>query len=356
MRPLLILMLSTVLANARDYRGTQFVGFERFDSFQREWKEGAMVLVSSRIESEIYWDELIASWNFRAEPTAAIEVEAKALYSNRETKWFHLGKWSLDPVNFPRESVRSQKDADGDVDTDTLKLKTPTTALQLRLTLRGASGVEALKFLGLSFRDSRAAAAPLESDKSAWGKSLFVPERSQTVYPEGINEWCSPTSTSMILALWAARFSRPELDYEVPAVARKVHDPNWPGTGNWPFNTAFAGSHAGIRAYVTRFSDVTELEDWIKVGVPVAISVKNGWLKGRAESGNGHLVVCLGFDEHGDVIFNDPGRSQVRQTYARANVIKAWAASGNTVYLIYPEKHAVPKDRFGHWYLESTTQ
>jgi len=225
----------------------------------------------------------------------------------------------------------------------------------LRLTLRNVSDVGALKFLGLCFRDSRAAAVPLESTKRAWGKSLLVPERSQTVYPEGINEWCSPTSTSMILALWAAKFSRPELDYNVPEVARKVNDPNWPGTGNWPFNTAFAGSHAGIRAYVTRFSDVTELEDWINAGVAVAISVRNGWLKGRPESGNGHLVVCIGFDERGDVIFNDPGRSEVRQTYKRENVIKAWAAAGNTVYLIYPEKHVVPKDRFGHWYLEATS-
>lgn len=159
----------------------------------------------------------------------------------------------------------------------------------------------------------------------------------------------------MILAKWAAKLSRPELDYEVPVAAQKVNDPNWPGTGNWPFNTAFAGSHAGIRAYVTRFSDITEVEKWVTVGVPVALSVRNGWLKGRSESGNGHLVVCIGFDERGDVIFNDPGRSEVRQTYKRDNVIKAWAASGNTVYLIYPEKHLVPNDRFGHWYLESTS-
>ena len=134
-----ILMLSALLAHARDYRGTHFVGFERFNSFQRELKEGAIVLTSSRIESEIHWDELISSWNFHAKPSAAIEVEARALYSNRETKWYHLGKWSLDPGNFPRESIRSQKDDDGNVETDVLKLKKPTTALQLRLTLRDVS-------------------------------------------------------------------------------------------------------------------------------------------------------------------------------------------------------------------------
>jgi hypothetical protein len=344
-----ILFLSAVLGRAQDHRGTEFIGWEAFYMFQRELKEGSIVLTSPRIESAIYWDELIPSWNFRAEPAAGIEVEARALYPNRDTKWYHLGKWSAEPGKFPRESVRAQKDEDGDVETDTLKLKKRAAAVQLRVTLRGVDRIDELKFLGLSFRDSRVMPAPLESNKSAWGKTLMVPERSQTAYPAGINEWCSPTSISMILALWAARLSRPDLEYSVPEVARKVNDPNWPGTGNWAFNMAFAGAHPGIRAYVTRFSDVTELEDWVKAGVPVAISVRNGWLNGREEPGNGHLVVCIGFDQHGDVIFNDPGRGEVRQTYKREHVMKAWGASGNTVYLIYPEKHPGPSDRFGHW-------
>ena len=154
----------------------------------------------------------------------------------------------------------------------------------------------------------------------------------------------------MLMSFWATNLSRPKLDYDVPEVARGVNDPGWNGTGNWPFNTAFAGSHTGIRAYVTRFSDVSELEDWIAAGIPVAISVSNGYLKGLPEPANGHLVVCIGFDENGNIIVNDPGRSAVRQTYLRENLVKAWAESKNTVYIVHPENRLLPKDRFDHWF------
>ena len=83
--------------------------------------------------------------------------------------------------------------------------------------------------------------------------------------------------------------------------------------------------------------------------IPVAVSISYGYLKGRNEKANGHLVVCIGFDEKGNIVVNDPGRSQVRQVYLRENLIKAWAESENTVYIVHPEGAKVPKDRFGHW-------
>ena len=348
---LLLLNLICLFANAKDYRGSQFIGFERFESFHRTLNDGALVLVSPKIETAIAWDELIVSWNFRGAPENGLEVEAKALYPERETKWYHLGKWSFDPATLPRESVRNQKDADGTVHTDTLKLKEKAKAAQVQITIRGTNAISALKFLGLSFCDAAAQPEPLEPARKTWETALQVPERSQADYPEGISEWCSPTSVSMMLSYWAAKLNKPELNYDVPEVARKVNDPNWPGTGNWPFNMAFAGRHDGIRAYVTRFTDISELEAWVNAGVPVAISVKYGWLKGREDSGNGHLVVCIGFDKDGNVIFNDPGRSQVRQTYSRANVLKAWTASENTVYLIHPENFKAPPNHSSHWYI-----
>jgi len=115
---------------------------------------------------------------------------------------------------------------------------------------------------------------------------------------------------------------------------------------------AYAGSFSGMRAYVSRFSDVSELEDWIASGIPVAVSVANTVLKGvpPREGPDGHLVVCVGFTEKGDVIVNDPGtRQQIRRVYPRENLVKAWARSQNTVYLIYPQGANIPDDRFGHW-------
>ncbi len=343
-------LLGSVLVEAKDFRGAQFIGFSNFDGFQRRMEGGDLVLVSPRIEADINWDEMVASWNFGGRTEAGLTVEAKVIYPERETRWYHLGNWALNPGKNSRASVKAQTDTDGRVDTDTLKLREPARALRMRITLRGTTNGSALKFLGLSLCDSRANRELLEPNRKAWGRTLTVKERSQVNYPDGINEWCSPTSTSMLLSYWAAALNRKELDYDVPEVARGVNDPNWPGTGNWPFNTAFAGAHEGMRAYVARFSDVSELEDWIEAGVPVAVSVAYGYLKGKAEKANGHLVVCIGFDENGNIVANDPGRSQVRQVYPRENLVKAWAESENTVYLIYPEHWKVPQDRFGHWH------
>lgn len=334
-----------------DYRGRQFIGFERFDEFSKSETEQRIVLVSDPIKAAFRWDELVASWNFRAAPSNTITVEAKAIYQDRETKWYTLAKWSLAPQDqSARASVKGQKDENGRVDTDILKLKEAASDVQLRITIDKAAGLDALKFLGLSFCDSAFEAEALPGKKSAWGKTLQVKERSQASYPEGINEWCSPTSISMLMSFWANKLERRELDYDVPEVARGVNDPNWPGTGNWPFNTAFVGAHNGMRAYVTRLSDVSELEDWVEAGIPVAVSVAYGYLKGKPERANGHLVVCIGFDESGNIVVNDPGRSQVRQVYARENLVKAWAESENTVYIVHPENWKVPEDRFGHWH------
>jgi uncharacterized protein YvpB len=350
MRAWIILMIFVglaggVSASEKDFRGVQFIGFTEFSGFERELSEGKWTLISPKIETQIEWEELIVSWNFDAATNASVVIEAQATYPERPTGWYCLGKWGAEA----RESVRGQDDKDGRVDTDTLKLKKRAKGVWVRLTLRGEKDISGLKFVGLSFCDRAAERVALEPNRKVWGKSLVVKERSQVGYPEGISEWCSPTSTSMLLSYWAKKVNRPELDHDVPEVARAVNDPNWPGTGNWPFNMAFAGAHEGMRAYVARFSDVSELEDWIEAGVPVAVSVAYGFLKGQEERAKGHLVVCIGFDESGNVIVNDPGRSTVRQVYARDNLIKAWAESENTVYLVYPEKWKVPVDRFGHW-------
>jgi hypothetical protein len=141
-------------------------------------------------------------------------------------------------------------------------------------------------------------------------------------------------------------------------VARAVHDPEWPGTGNWAFNTAFAGGFPGLRAYVTRLSDVSELEDWVLAGVPLAVSVSYNLLRGEPrEREDGHLVVVRGFTAAGDVVVNDPGTSrEIRRVFARPNLARAWAASGHTVYVVHPVDQALPADRFGHWWSAGTTR
>ena len=105
-----------------------------------------------------------------------------------------------------------------------------------------------------------------------------------------------------------------------------------------------------MRAYTTRLSDLSELEDFIARGIPVGLSVCYNRLRGKSREPSGHIIVCVGFAKNGDVIVNDPGTSQnVRKVFPRANLMDAWAYSKNAVYLVYPVTTPLPKDRFGHW-------
>lgn len=335
-----------------DARGIQFIPFHSLARFQPAPESAAArtMLLSRPITARIPWDEMIVSWNAEAPPGAFLEVEARAIYPDRVTKFYSLGRWSADPKRHPRESVPGQKDADGDVDTDTLMLRQPAERFQLRLTLGGDGRARPkIKFLGVCLTDTRARPAPRPPMRAAWGKTIPVPERSQMLYENG-EVLCSPTTLSMLLAWWSQRLGRPEWNRDVPEVAAGVFDPKWGGTGNWVFNTAYAGAFKGLRAYTARFSDVAELEAWIARGIPVGLSLCYNRLRGRTGETSGHLVVCVGFTENGDVVVNDPGtRRNVRKTFPRANLVNAWAYKHNTVYLVYPVGARLPVDRFGHW-------
>lgn len=349
----LALVGGSALAASPDARGGQFLGFTRFSAFQAApgALPGETVLTSPQIEARLPVNELIASWNAEMPDSAFLKMEARALYPARATKYYTMALYSGNPARHPRQSVRGQKDADGDVATDTLILKEPCNRLQVRLTLGGeGEDKPKLRFFGLSLTDTAATLSPLPPNRKAWGKLIPVPERSQMVYSNG-NALCSPTTVSMLLGYWSAKLHRPELDRDVPEIVQHVDDPVWGGTGNWPFNTAYAGSFPGLRAYVTRFSDLAEGEDWVAAGLPVGMSVSLTKLLGRTGRPNsGHLVVCVGFTKDGEVIVNDPGtRLNVRKTFPRQNVLDAWAHSRNAVYLVYPESAKLPKDRFGHW-------
>lgn len=335
---------------------SRFTGLKNFTRFTSSVSaQGETVLLSPEIKSGIPWNELIVSWNAQAPAGTFLKIEASAIFPAHRTKFYALGNWSLDNQSVPRASVRGQRDADGNVDTDTLVLAQPAKAAQIRVTLAGTNGgLPALKFLGVSFANTKIQPAVRAPNRAAWGKIITTPEHSQ--HGSWTNKgWCSPTSLSMALSRWAEVLNRPEMNLTVPEVAAKVYDRDFGGTGNWPFNTAFAGSFNGMRSYVTRFDDLAEVEDWIAAGIPVILSARWDWLlPGRPLDKDGHLIVCIGFTENGDVVINDPATrlekgEVVRRIYKRENVIHSWTKSHNAVYLVYPEAAKIPADSFGHW-------
>lgn len=358
---LFLMLAATVLCGCQSIvparsEFSRFVGFDRFSKFESSTNEnGEHILLSPVIPARIPWNQSIISWNADAPAGTFLKVEAAAISGGKETKFYTMGEWSLDGKLYPRTSVRGQRDADGAVDTDTLIVNEPADAARIRVTLGGTNGaMPALRFLGIDFSNTKAPVAQRAPNRVAWGKIIATPEHSQHGYP---NEkgWCSPTSLSMVLSRWAGILNRPEMDLTVPQVAAAVYDQGFAGTGNWPFNTAFAGSFTGMRAYVTRLDDLSEVEDWIAAGIPVILSARWDWLlPGRPLDPDGHLIVCIGFTQNGDVVINDPATrldrgESVRHIYKRADAIHSWTKSHNAVYLVYPEGAKIPPNKYGHW-------
>lgn len=317
------------------------------------------VVESRELRTRSVFDQVIVSWNAFTPPGASIDIECRARRDAGEwTRWYALGTWNTSGCDRARTSVKGQKDERGRVDTDTLVLTSPANALAVRFRLRcsadGASPV--LRFAAVSAVDSRKSGSKPKSATSrgssganrkpeAWGTQLPVPRLSQ-LSVEGGRPWCSPTSTAMVLGYWSAKLNRPELSVGIADAARAVHDEAWGGTGNWVFNTAYAGEFEGIRAYVARLRGIADIEKWISRGVPVILSLDYNELNRRgAGRSMGHLVVVVGFTPSGDPIINDPwarleNGESVRKVFPRADLDRAWLGSTGslgTVYLIYPE-------------------
>lgn len=276
----------------------------------------------------------VASWNGDGQ---CLEIQVRVALNQGWSPWFTFGPWS---AAGERHSVAGQTAAGvGRLSTDTLLLEHPARAWQMKVRLEQAR----LKRLWLVTHGPAEAGAPDMSHAQALGVDLPVPLRSQMVYPNGGRVWCSPTSLSMVMAYWDVVESIP--DQVVPG----VYDPVYDGHGNWPFNTAYAGSR-GFVAYVDRFRTFAELERWVASGVPVIASVayKREWLPNAPiDQTGGHLLVVRGFTAEGDVIVNDPAAeadADVRLIYQRDLFRRAWLERGGVVYVLYPESRRQPAE------------
>ncbi|MGA9343917.1 MAG: C39 family peptidase [Nocardioidaceae bacterium] len=334
-------------------------------------------------------DELVASWNARTPDGTWIEVEMRGTTDSGATsKWYVMGRWaSDDPADdgaIHRTSVPSQGDEVGYVAIDTFVARTGRSLSdwQLRVTLyqrpsghgdaagaRHRGGRDSGPTVDLVGAMASALAVPAHVPASplggAEGITLDVPAYSQEThigqYPQwdnGGEAWCSPTSTAMVVAYWGTGPTRHDLAWVDPAyadpqvdhAARNVYDYNYDGAGNWPFNTAYAATF-GLESFVTRLRSLTEAEQFIKAGIPLVVSVsfKKGELDGAGYGTNGHLMVIVGFDDHGDVIVNDPAshlvksNDAVRTTYDREQFENTWIPhSGGIAYVIRPADVPLP--------------
>jgi hypothetical protein len=319
--------------------------------------------------------QLVASWTASTPHGSWLQVEMRGRTgAGAGTKWYVMGRWASDDPgeggDINRTTVPGQADDNGNVDIDTFIAKNSLTSYQLRVTLYRAPGGHAqpvLRSVGaMASLVAQRTTVPVSPLGGAEGIELKVPTYSQNIhkgqYPEydgGGEAWCSPTSTSMVVGYWKRGPSKQDMswvdpsyaDPQVDFAARHTYDYNYQGTGNWPFNPAYAGRY-GLNGFVTRLRSVTELEQFIKAGIPVVTSqsFKADELPGSNYSTNGHLFVIVGFTKSGDPIINDPASSSdavVRNIYPRANFENVWlrsSSSGGIAYIMYPPGHRLPKN------------
>jgi Peptidase_C39 like family len=313
--------------------------------------------------------EAIASWTATTPGPTWMQVELRGVTeAGTTTKWYVMGRWAADDTYVRRTSVPSQADTDGTIAIDTFVAAAGhgLTRFQVRVTLYRPTGTT----LTPQVRTVGAVASKLpapgsvapSTPQAAQGVILTVPQYSQNIhagqYPEydgGGEAWCSPTSTSMVVASWGtgptpADYAWVDPSYADPWVdhaARSTYDLNYNGCGNWPFNTAYAGTF-GLDGFVTRLRSLNEAERFIAAGIPLvfSLSFKKNQIPGLTYGTNGHLLVLIGFSATGQPILNDPASpddAAVRKTVGRTEFEAAWLdTSGGVVYVIHPSSVALP--------------
>lgn len=311
--------------------------------------------------------ELIASWNALTPVGTWVQVNVRGTAADgRVSRWFTLANWTSDDTDadIARTSVDGQSDALATAQTDTVVCadQITFTAYEVEVKLLrpvGATASPALSLVALAASTIPAGAPPVSQPERGLGRILEVPTYSQEMhkghYPQyngGGEAWCSPTSTAMVLDFhhhgpppehtgWVDIPG--ELTAQVDHAARFTYDHAYEGTGNWPFNTAYAASH-GMRAHVSRLGSLNDVGGFIEAGQPVVISISftSDQLGGAGYGTQGHLLTIVGFTADGDVVCNDPAshlvadNAKVRVTYRREQFEPLWLARGGTAYLVEP--------------------
>ena len=326
--------------------------------------------------------QLVASWNATTPEDTWLLVEMRGrTAADAETGWYTMGRWAHGDQDIRRTTVPGQSDANGYIDVDTFVARSGVTlrSYQLRVTLYREAGTRVTPRLAMVGAMTSAIpdrfTVPTSPSAGAWGRELPVPRYSQNVhigeYPQyggGGEAWCSPTSTEMVVEYWGRGPTEADLawvdpSYQDPSVdhaARFTYDKDYDGTGNWPFNTAYASTF-GLNGYITRLSSLRDLERFILAGVPVITSQSfmASELDGAGYGTAGHIMVVVGFTEDGDVIANDPASSSneaVRHVYKREQFETIWlrtkrynssggisSGSGGIAYIIAPPGKKLPR-------------
>lgn len=319
----------------------------------------AGVYLSPIIETSPF-NAMILSWNACTPEGTTIQIEAQVrIYKDQQIKWSGWLTWGTWSTSSASSSAKTSEDEFAKVDTDILRVKSDfnetANAIRYRIILNTSKpeNTPSIKLVAAATRNTHSREDITKqlsevnlSELLNTDKTLEVPRFSQMLRdPKIASVICSPTSITMILNYHG-------LNLVPEYTAAKVYDTVYEGYGNWPFNTAFAGS-LGFESYVAYCSSILDLKAEIDKGFPLAVSVryKNNELVDSKlpiihgapiKKTNGHLIVVCGFIKENDkhyVVVNDPAAESneaVRLKYELEEFDAAWKTSGRVAYIIHP--------------------
>lgn len=210
------------------------------------------------------------------------------------------------------------------ISTDIVESTIPMVAIEVRCDI-------ALDALAVSTPVHRRSSEP-----ATVRTALVVPPLSQYHHEHPAERgWCSPTSLAMLLAYWGK-------PHDIGEIVSAVYDERYGGTGNWTFNTAYAG-RLGLRAVVLHLAGLDHAAGFIAAGIPLALSFSwnTGDLPGAPlDHSDGHLAVLRGFTPYGHPQVNDPAQSDVITTYDRKALERCWQAHGGAAFVTVPPERS----------------
>ena len=310
---------------------------------------------------------LIPSWSITTPGGTWARIDVRVRNGSAVGSWDTVARWAGSTSRVKRSSYPAQGDDLARLSTDTVIANAGQSfdQYQVRVMLyrpKGSSSTPSLHAVNASAATFTSRSAATSATTMTATVDLPVPRSSQMIhkghFPQwggGGEAWCSPTSTSMVMRYFSkgpkksaySSWSKRAESF-VDHAARYTYDHQYKGTGNWPFNTAYAAGYS-LDTYVTRLDSLQDAEAYIRAGIPLVASVAfgRGELTGSPISSTpGHLMVVRGFTASGQVIANDPaaaGSSTVRRIYSRAQFEKAWLnGSGGVVYVIRPTSVPLP--------------
>lgn len=300
-------------------------------------------LTSRVIRPAFPFNEALPSWNVHVPDEAGFHVELRFGLAGNErwTSWYGFGGFG----DMPSPPDKNIRDEDGRVNVDYFVSRKLFDRLQYRLRLSEGSGRTAPRLHRFAvvcshtlgdealYRERHRLSHPLPAP--LWQRRLPVPFRSQaTDDPALRGRICSPTALGMVMEYRGV--NRP-----TEQLCEMVWDAEYRTFGNWS-RAIQAAFDQGVPGYLTRVGQWDEVKQFIAREQPLIVSLRfpPGGLTGAPyRSSTGHLLVIVGFDEHGDILVNDPGAKTPdagRIAYRADEMQWAWLDNGGVAYVLLP--------------------